>query len=238
MNSEIPVWISLTITLTYLMLIVVVTIALQHILHLLQVWQQQSGWVWGISLFLGGWLLLVLALGVQGLLLTTPADPAPRIAYGFIPLAAGIGLVFISPLFNKMIAEIPPQWIIGVQVNRLLGALFLVQYAHGKLPALFAIPAGVGDIFISLSAAIVAYLFVVKHPQARAFGVAWNIAGIIDLLVAVATGVLTSPGQFQFFAFDAPNLLMSTFPFVIISAFGVPVWLLLHFFSLRRLMVR
>ena len=61
---------------------------------------------------------------------------------------------------------------------------------------------------------------------------------MIDLLVAIATGVLTSPGPLQRLAFDAPNLLMGAFPFVIIPAFGVPVWLLLHLYSLRGLAVK
>jgi len=37
---------------------------------------------------------------------------------------------------------------VGVQVYRALGLIFLVLYAGGYLPGLFAWPAGVGDILV------------------------------------------------------------------------------------------
>ena len=122
-----------------------------------------------------------------------------------------------------------------MQLYRALGLIFLVLYAAGRLPGLFAWPAGVGDMAIGLSAPLVALLYA-RNPEASSGAVtAWNVAGIADLVVAIATGFLTSPSTFQLFAFDAPNELISMFPLVLIPVFLVPVSILLHFVSLAKL---
>jgi hypothetical protein len=46
----------------------------------------------------------------------------------------------------------PPPWLIGIQLYRVLGLNFLVLYALGRLPAEFALPAGVGDVIVGLAA--------------------------------------------------------------------------------------
>jgi len=64
---------------------------------------------------------------------------------------------------------------------------------------------------------------------------AWNIVGIGDLVIAVSTGLLTSPSPLQRFAFDLPNELISAFPLVLIPTYLVPVSVLLHLASLAKL---
>src|SRR5271170_7190039 len=64
---------------------------------------------------------------------------------------------------------------------------------------------------------------------------AWNLFGIADLVVAVATGFLTSPSPLQLLALDRPNELISSFPLVMIPVFLVPLSVLLHLASLKKL---
>ena len=65
----------------------------------------------------------------------------------------------------------------------------------------------------------------------------WNLFGIGDLVLAVTLGFLSTPGPLQRLALDFPftEARMVTFPLVIIPSFLVPLFLLLHLFSLRRL---
>ena len=63
----------------------------------------------------------------------------------------------------------------------------------------------------------------------------WNIAGILDLVVAVATGFLSSPGPFQALALENPNILITAFPLVLVPVFAVPLSILLHLATLKRL---
>src|SRR2546430_2379371 len=110
-------------------------------------------------------------------------------------------------------------------------------YALGRLPGEFAIPAGAGDMAVGLAAPVVGYLFY-KGSRWSCLGVlSWNIAGILDLVVAVATGFLTSPGPFQALALDTPNELITAFPLVLVPLYAVPLSILLHLAALKRLKV-
>ena len=48
-------------------------------------------------------------------------------------------------------------------------------------------------------------------------------------------GVLSSPGPFQKFGFDIPVSYSGAYPTVMIPAFAVPSWIILHALSLRQL---
>jgi hypothetical protein len=112
--------------------------------------------------------------------------------------------------------------------------IFLILYAAGKLPGVFAWPAGLGDLLAGvLAPPVVAYR---RGPRENADLVsAWNLFGLADLVVAVTKGMLSSPSPFQLFAFDLPNELISRFPLVLVPVFLVPVSVLLHLASLAKL---
>ncbi len=98
----------------------------------------------------------------------------------------------------------------------------------------FALPAGIGDVLIGIAAPVLAYTLARGYAGSRGLAIVWNIAGIGDLVVAVATGFMSSPGLYQRLAFDEPNTLISAYPLVMIPLFAVPLFILLHVISLRR----
>ena len=108
-------------------------------------------------------------------------------------------------------------------------------YAGGMLPGLFALPAGLGDVLVAILAPIVALAYARNPSQSTGSVLAWNLLGIADLIVAVATGFATSPSPFQIAAFEAPNELIGTFPLVLIPVYLVPLWIVLHMASLAKL---
>ena len=129
----------------------------------------------------------------------------------------------------------PQHWLIGVQLYRALGVIFLILYGTGKLPGAFAWPAGLGDTLVGILAPVVAVAYA-RAPHKNADLVsAWNLFGLADLVVAVTAGFLTSPSPFQLFAFDLPSELVSQFPLVLVPVFLVPVSVLLHLASLTKL---
>jgi hypothetical protein len=136
---------------------------------------------------------------------------------------------------RRLIEAVPQEWIVGVQLYRVLGLIFLVLYASGKLPGLFAWPAGAGDIAVGLLAPIVAGLYAAAPQRYTGSVWAWNVFGIADLAVAVGTGFLTSPSPLQLFAFANPNEIISAFPLVLVPVYLVPLSVLLHLASLAKL---
>jgi hypothetical protein len=190
---------------------------------------------WLVLGLLGVWLVLALALSVSDFFIPGPGQRVPRLAYTLIPLAAGVGLLGFSPAFRRAIGRTPQPWLIGVQFSRILGGIFLIGYAQGTFPGEFALPAGIGDVLVGLLAPVVAALVATNHPWSRQLAVLWNIAGLTDLALAVTLGVLSSPGPLQRLAFDTPNAAISTYPFVLIPAFLVPLLILVHLYSLHGL---
>jgi hypothetical protein len=120
------------------------------------------------------------------------------------------------------------SWLVGVQVYRVLGVIFLVLYAGGHLPGVFALPAGVGDTLVGILAPFVAASFARSAEGSERRVRIWNLLGIADLVIAVTLGFLTSPSPFQVAAFDRPSALIAMFPLSLIPVFAVPLSILLH----------
>jgi hypothetical protein len=103
----------------------------------------------------------------------------------------------------------------------------------GQAPALWALPAGLGDL------AVGAMAFPVANRSATASGrsmaVAFNLSGLADLVVAVGLGVATSPGPLQLFHTVPSAELLTRFPLVLVPAFLVPLACALHVISLTQL---
>jgi hypothetical protein len=160
----------------------------------------------------------------------------PTIQYGIlIPIVAGIILFLKWRTLKRVVEAVPQQWLVGVQVYRTLGVIFLVLYAGARLPGLFALPAGVGDVSVGLLALWIGITHTRKGPHSTTLLRRWNLFGIADLTVAVTMGFLTSPSPLQIFALDAPNELITQFPLVMIPVFAVPLSILLHLASLQKL---
>src|SRR5208283_2663973 len=182
-----------------------------------------------------GWFLLAITLASIDAYRGT-AEHIPTIQYGiFIPILIGGYSIWRSPRLARIINAVPQPWLIGVQLYRVLGAIFLGLYATGKLPGLFAWPAGLGDVLVGVLAPVIAIVYA-RAPHKNADLVStWNLFGLADLVSAVTMGLLTSPSPFQLFAFDLPNELVSQFPLVLVPVFLVPVSVLLHLASLTKL---
>src|SRR3989442_190205 len=188
------------------------------------------------GVYLLGWLVLAFVLGSAGVFQATPSRGFPALGLGIaLLILAGAWLLYRSSALNAVIAAISLPWLVGVQLYRVVGFSFLVLYALGRLPGEFAIPAGAGDVVVGLAAPVVGYLFY-KGSRWSCLGVlSWNIAGILDLVVAVATGFLTSPGPFQALALETPNELITAFPLGLVPLYAVPLSILLHLAALKSL---
>ncbi len=62
----------------------------------------------------------------------------------------------------------------------------------GQIPALWGLPAGIGDVLIGITSLWVAGSL--GTPKGNRRAIIWNLLGMLDLIVAVALGVTTNPG--------------------------------------------
>jgi hypothetical protein len=183
-----------------------------------------------------GWEAVASYLGAANTYFATTERAVPTIMFGLlIPLAvAGIAL-WRSESIARLVSAIPLHWLVAAQVYRVMGGIFLVLWADGRLPWQFALPAGTGDVATGIVAVVVAAQLAQNAIGARRATYAWSFFGIADLVVAITMGAMTSPGQPHLLAFDAPNLLMTAYPLVMVPTFGVPLALMLHGLVLWRL---
>lgn len=185
------------------------------------------------------WLATAVALGSAGVFAAVRSTVIPIIAAGIVvPIAAGVWLLGRPGATRDLLASLPLSRLVGVQLYRAAGVIFLIAWASGRMPAAFALPAGIGDIAVGVGAPFVAARLRVGEPfdaRTRRIATAWNALGIADLVVAVALGFFTSPSAFQLLALDNPNVLITRMPYVLIPVFAVPLSILLHVAALSRL---
>lgn len=187
------------------------------------------------AVILIGWCAAAIALALVDVY-ATASNRIPTIQYGILlPILIGTVMIWRSPALARLLDAVPQQWLIGVQLYRAEGLIFLILYATSRLPGLFAWPAGIGDVLVGVLAPVIAIAYARAPRQNADLVAAWNLFGLADLLIAVIAGVLTSPSTLQLFAFDLPNELVSRFPLVLVPTFLVPLSVLLHLASLEKL---
>jgi hypothetical protein len=150
----------------------------------------------------------------------------------FLPLLIWLPPLLRSKQVARVLDAVSPAWLVGFQVYRLRGGVFLARWAEGALPGAFALPAGIGDVLVGALALPVALVLRSGARGGRAAAWAWNVLGIVDLLVAITLGALTTTGRLPV---DIPNTVPRSYPLVMIPAFAVPLSLILHSVSLRQL---
>jgi hypothetical protein len=183
-----------------------------------------------------GWLAVAQYLGAANTYFASTDTAVPTVLFGLlIPLAVAAISLWQSESVARLVSAIPLHWLVAAQVYRVAGGIFLVLWAAGHMPWQFALPAGTGDIATGIVAVVVAAQLARNAVGAHRVTYAWCLFGIADLVVAVTMGAMTSPGRPHLLAFDAPNLLISSYPLVMVPTFAVPLALMLHGLVLLRL---
>jgi hypothetical protein len=190
-----------------------------------------------IALVSGGmlsvWAVVATTLAYRGVF-------EPQAVESFPPVGVNL-VVVLSVLFLGLATSVSLRRLltrqsdlIRLHVWRLVGIVFLLLMVRGQVPALWALPAGVGDILIGVTAPWVASDVETRHGRRRAM--IWNLFGMVDLIVAVGLGVMTSPGPTQVFQIAPTSELMAHFPLALVPTFLVPLAFVLHVTSLWQLL--
>jgi hypothetical protein len=127
-----------------------------------------------------------------------------------------------SANFRKFALSLNPRILTFAQTWRILGVTFVILEARQVLPAIFALPAGYGDIAIGATAWFAALKF--ANPGHRYSFIVWQALGIVDLIVAVSLGTtarLLSPQ-------GSSMVAMTVLPLSLVPTFLVPLFLIFH----------
>jgi hypothetical protein len=195
-------------------------------------------WMGGIGIFLTAWFGIPLILAIfpprTGFLAAAPTITIASIVIG---LLVGVAALWVSSTFRQILQAIPVTHLIGVHVIRIEGFFFLALLDMHRLPPEFALPAGYGDVLTGMLALGLIALIARRIPHAERFVAAWNLLGLLDLVNALATGI-TFIGPFaRQAAASGTSLGYLNFVFLV-PAFGVPLLILLHTYSLYQVFSR
>ena len=178
------------------------------------------------------WVVAAATLAYRGYLRPPDAQSAPPIGLVLAVALLGMFLVLLlSPSLRSLLTN--QKNLIWLNVWRLEGILFLILMANGQAPALWALPAGIGDIFIGVTAPWVARA--VNTASGRRRAIVFNFLGLLDLIVAVSLGITTNPGRLHLFHTTPAPELLTDFPMAIVPTFLVPLAFTLHIVSLWQL---
>jgi hypothetical protein len=192
------------------------------------------------GLFLGAWLgaALLLAPAPDTLLTSDRLSLTPLVpVFVLLPLFLALLAIGLSPAVRRTVAAASVPALIGVQLYRSIGVVFVILLAQGQLPAHFALPAGWGDIAVGLSAPLVALALARGLARSRTVAAGWSVFGLLDLVVAVGmgSGYLAPFLMPELGARVPPAAAMGVFPMILVPTFAVPVSVLLHLLVLGRL---
>src|SRR5690349_2736336 len=95
------------------------------------------------------WLGLISFFAYRGAFVGSADSPPLPIFLGFaIPLAVFLSAYFGWRAFRAFILGVDLRLVAGIEAWRWGGLGFISLYAHGVLPGLFALPAGLGDMAV------------------------------------------------------------------------------------------
>jgi hypothetical protein len=192
--------------------------------------------LWWSSSLLLVWAAIVISAAAAGVLRYDPSYPFPFIGLAVVsPLIVAAALYRLSAPLRSALGAAPLPDLIGIQAFRAIGFVFLILLLQQRLPAIFALPAGIGDVLIGLTAILVARSFHKNSPAAPVFGLVWNFAGILDLVVAIGVGFLASTTPLRLIFSTPPTDLVAMLPLVMITLFLVPLFLMLHAVTIERI---
>lgn len=174
-----------------------------------------------------GWVSAAAVLAARGFFRLSPGGVVPIAVVIDLGVIAALLLASRLPLIHRSVADPrAPARLAVPHTLRVLGIVFLVVAAMGRIPPLFAVPAGLGDLAIGVAAPFVA------AGIARR-GAGWtglwrfNLLGIVDLVVAVTMAVLAT--RLGVTPSVAPLRLL---PLAVIPTALVPLAVALHLVSL------
>jgi hypothetical protein len=191
----------------------------------------------GFALLWGAWVLASDFLAAADVYRFEPTRPIPWLPIGLIVSLGTALLLTRTPVVSRILAQPDVLWRLTLpQIFRVVGVTFLVVMALGKLPAVFALPAGLGDMAIGIEAVFIARNLRRGMVSRRAVWY-FNVLGLVDLVVALIIGFAAAPAVVRLLLVSPSTEAISLLPLALIPATAVPLAAALHLLSLRRLMV-
>ncbi len=182
-----------------------------------------------------GWALAQAVVAFSGFYTVTDTFP-PRFALLAAPAVAFIILLFLLPAGRRWLDGLHLKTLTLLHIVRIPVELTLYWlFINKAIPEVMTFAGRNFDIIAGITAPLIYYIGFVSNQPRKTILIAWNLLCLGLLFNIVITAVLSAPSSFQQFGFAQPNIAILYFPFVWLPAVVVPLVLLAHLASLRKL---
>jgi len=175
-----------------------------------------------ISIILSGWLIIVFMMLSNGFFMATGMHQLAFTAGIAMPVVAGLLAFNFNKSLSQTITNIPLSHFLKLQYMR--AAFGVMFFFTSSLPVWFQYIGGLGDIAAGIGAYL-AVQYLGKHPdRENQVNIRGNIIGILDfvLVLMLGAGVVLQT--------QSPDIMFDLIPLYV-----VPIFILLHVFSLLKL---
>ena len=187
-----------------------------------------------LAALLGLWIGVAAAAGAAGWL----AIPRPAPVMGIFVLAPLLAAVIAAAwaAARRAMLSLPLPLMVGLNIGRVFAVLFLLLAAEGRLSGPFPYSAAWGDI---ISGAVALPLLSLARQPIRHIAIlhTWNAFGVLDLVAAIALGVMSAANSVVQVFPEPGSEAMQHLPWSFVPTVLVPIWMVLHaiiFVRLRR----
>jgi hypothetical protein len=178
---------------------------------------------------IAAWFVFSITASAFHLYVTQPGQPPIPLLLGvLVPISIFSIWYLRSKPFREFVLSLDPRALSSIHAFRWAGFVFIALYVYRILPWYFALPAGLGDMAIGLTALPVAGPLAAQRR--RTGFIRWNLLGIADLVTALSLGAGSS-----ILAPHATSVrAMTVLPMSFIPTFGVPLFLILHIICIAQ----
>ncbi|SHG78133.1 hypothetical protein [Bradyrhizobium erythrophlei] len=178
------------------------------------------------------WLAYVGLLSALGYV-RDPSLRPPGIVWLVGPFLLFVVFVVRSNMGAWVAAAIPLWLILGFESFR-IGVELLIHRLRedGLVPKLLTYAGGNVDMFVGLSAPIIAWIATRERPGLR-LAMGWNVLGLLSLANVATSSMLTGP--LKLISTQVPNVAMGFFPYSFIPGFLAPLAVTLHVLAIRAI---
>jgi len=183
------------------------------------------------------WAVAVSALSLFGVFGNFDRFPFNIGPFLMIPLITIILFTF-SRTTREILVQLHPSRIIRLQVFRVFVEILLwLLFIQNLLPIQMSFEGRNFDILAGLTAPLIAYL-TLQNKLSKTALIIWNLVCLGLLINIVTIAIFSMPTPYRYFMNDPANTIVTVFPVSLLPTFLVPLAYLLHFLSLRQLMLR
>lgn len=190
-----------------------------------------------VTRILGFLILAQSGAAFSGFYLQTQTLP-PRFTLVILPSVIIIVGLFTFKKGKEFLDSLDLRFLLMIHFLRIPVEWCLYDlYQQAMIPEIMTFEGRNFDIFIGLSALVVYLVTYIFKRYNRIFLIVWNVIGIVFLINILMHGILSVESPLQQFGFDQPNRAVLEYPFVLLPAIIVPLVMLSHLATLRKLIL-